>query len=38
MFGLVATYCVAFFAIGLSALAAFVLITTVNHFDDDQHG
>lgn len=31
---MVETYCVAFFAAGLSALAAFVLITTINHFDD----
>lgn len=31
---MVATYCVAFFAMGFSALAAFVLITTVNHLDD----
>lgn len=31
---MVQTYLVAFFAAGLSAFAAFVLITTVNHFDD----
>jgi hypothetical protein len=29
-----ATYCVAFFAAGFSALAAIVLITTVSRFDD----
>ena len=37
MSGLAATYCMAFFAMTLSALAAFVLITTVNHLDDT-HG
>ena len=29
-----ATYCVAFFALGLSALSAVILFTTVSHFDD----
>ena len=37
MSGQAVSYCVAFFAATFSALAALVLITTINHFDDP-HG